>query len=458
VRVEAAEITRVLADWLPQQRWFAGKSRQYSVQARLLAALADKPYPVQIWVADVQYGDGVEHYQVPLVLRSEVADNLSHAFVGAVGDSDGDVPVELYDALQDKEVTGYWLQSIADQATVDGLNFTRVVSPEEIPVHEPSLALTAEQSNTSLVFGDTAIMKAFRRLEPGLNPDIEIHAALGKLGGRHIARLLGYVTAELDGQQWSLAMLQEFMTTASDGWQLATNSVRDLMAEGDLHAEEAGGDFAGEAQRLGIATAEVHADLATAFPTFELSVDELAARSAAMNVRLDSALGEVPALAEVADGLRQAYREFAELREPVLAQRIHGDLHLGQVLRTSHRWVVLDFEGEPAKSISDRRASDSPIRDVAGMLRSFDYAARHQLIDVGSTPQSEFRANEWADRNRAAFCNGYAEAGGLNPSESAVLLRAFEADKAVYEAVYEARNRPHWLPIPLASLHRLATA
>jgi maltokinase len=456
MRVDASEITRVLGDWLGQQRWFAGKSRQYTVESRLLATLTDKPHPVQIWVADVQYPDALEHYQVPLVLRSEAAEQLAHAYVGSVADADGGNPITLYDALHDKEVTGYWLEAIADQATVDGVNFTRTAEAAKIPVHEPSLALSAEQSNTSLVYGDDAIMKVFRRLEPGLNPDIEIHAKLCELGGRHVAGLLGYVTAQLDDQQWSLAMLQEFLTTATDGWQLATNSVRDLMAEADLHAEEAGGDFAGEAHRLGVATAEVHADLATAFATSQLSSAELADRAAAMNARLDSALLEVPELAEVEPGLRQAYADFAELAEPVTAQRIHGDLHLGQVLRTSHRWVVLDFEGEPAKPITDRQAADSPIRDVAGMLRSFDYAARHQLIDIGSTPQSEFRANEWAERNRTAFCAGYAEGGGADPDEAAVLLRAFEADKAVYEAVYEARNRPHWLPIPLASLHRLA--
>jgi len=456
VRVAASDITRVFTDWLGQQRWFAGKSRQYTVAARLLATLADKPHPVQIWIADVQYPDALEHYQVPLVLRTDAAEQLTHAYVGSVTDADGGDPVTLYDALHDKEVTGHWLESIAEQAAVDGVDFVRTAEPADIQVHEPSLALTAEQSNTSLVFGDAAIMKVFRRLEPGLNPDIEIHEALGKLGSRHLARLLGYVTASLDGEQWSLAMLQEFLTTATDGWQLATNSVRDLMAEADLHAEEAGGDFAAEAHRLGQATAEVHADLALAFGSSQLGRAELADRAGAMNARLDAALVEVPELAEVEPGLRRAYTDFADLDRPVTAQRIHGDLHLGQVLRTTHRWVVLDFEGEPAKSIGERQAADSPIRDVAGMLRSFDYAARHQLIDIGSTPQSEFRANEWAERNRSAFCAGYAEGGGADPAEAAVLLRAFEADKAVYEAVYEARNRPHWLPIPLASLHRLA--
>ena len=459
MKVSESEMTRVLTDWIGQQRWFAGKSRQYSLSARLLASLADDPFPVQIWLADVQYPETIEHYQVPLVLRSEASEQLAHAFVGAVVDADTDEAILVYDALHDKEVTGNWLSAIAEQSEIDGIGFVRTVEVDEIPVTEQSLALTAEQSNTSLVFGDIAIMKIFRRLEPGLNPDIEIHAELGKLGGRHLARLLGYATAQIDGQPWSLAMLQEFMTTATDGWQLATNSVRDLMAEADLHAEEAGGDFAGEAYRLGVATAEVHADLATAFGTAELTRDDLTERSASMNGRLDAALFEVPELAEVEHGLRQAYRDLAELSVPVLAQRVHGDLHLGQVLRTSQRWVVLDFEGEPAKSIIDRRASDSALRDVAGMLRSFDYAARHQLIDIGSTPQSEFRANEWAERNRGAFWDGYlsdAATAAEVPAETAVLLRAYEADKAVYEAVYEARNRPHWLPIPLASLHRLA--
>jgi maltokinase len=456
VRVDAAEVTRVLGEWLNQQRWFAGKSRDGEVRARLLATLAEKPHTVQIWIADVQYPDGFEHYQIPLVFRPEPFDQLDHSFVGAVVDDESGHPLSVYDALHDKEVTGLWLDAIAEQSHIDGLQFARVAAPTEIPIGEPSLALTAEQSNTSLVFGDSAIMKVFRRIEPGLNPDIEIHAALGALGGRHIANLLGHVSAELDGQIWSLAMVQEFMTTASDGWQLATISVRDLMAEADLHAEEAGGDFAAEAHRLGASTAEVHEDLAEAFGTSPLRSDELASRAAAMNARLDAALDEVPELAEVADGLRLTYQQLADFSEPVMAQRVHGDLHLGQVLRTVHRWVFLDFEGEPAKSIGERRESDSPMRDVAGMLRSFDYAARHQLIDIGATPQSEFRAAEWADRNRSAFCAGYAESAGRNPDEAAVLLRAFEADKAVYELVYEARNRPNWLPIPLASLHRIA--
>lgn len=456
MRADAVEVTRVLSEWLGGQRWYAGKSRDGVIEARLLATLSDKPHPVQLWVADVRYGEHIEHYQVPLVFRNEGFDQLEHALVGAVFDHDSGQPVQLFDALHDKEVTAIWLDGIVNNSSIDGVTFTRTAEPEDIPVRELSLALSAEQSNTSLVFGGVAIMKVFRRIEPGLNPDIEIHAELGRLGARHVARLLGHVSAEIDGAPWSLAMLQQFMTTASDGWQLATGSVRDLMAEADLHAAEAGGDFAAEAHRLGVSTAEVHSDLAAAFGTAELTPDELGQRAAAMNARLESALLEVPALDAVASGLRRAYADLSDLEGPVIAQRIHGDLHLGQVLRTVQRWVFLDFEGEPAKTILERQSHDSPMRDVAGMLRSFDYAARHQLIDIGATPQSEFRATEWADRNRSAFCRGYAEGGGGDPTESAVLLRAFEADKAVYELVYEARNRPNWLPIPLASLQRLA--
>ncbi|MGI8879263.1 MAG: maltokinase N-terminal cap-like domain-containing protein [Jatrophihabitans sp.] len=447
-----SDLAAALIAWLPQQRWFAGKSRNI-VEARptLLAILPSEPAEVRLWLVAVHYRDGgTETYQLPLLQREQFDDSLGHAFVGVV---DGRF---CYDALWDKSATPAWLRGIAAETTAAPLQFHRNAKIDEIPVDAPSLVLSGEQSNTSAVFGDSAIMKVFRRIESGQNPDIEIHEALSNAGAHHIARLLGYLDAELPGGgRASLAMLQEFMTTATDGWELAKISVRDLMAEADLHAEEAGGDFAGEAYRLGQTTAAVHTELAAAFGTSTLGTAELAERAAAMSVRLDEALREVAQLEPAEEGLRATYQALADAA-PLTVQRIHGDLHLGQMLRTAQRWIMLDFEGEPAKTIVERRAPDSPLRDVAGMLRSFDYAANHQSIDSGSTPQRDYRAREWSERNSDTFCAGYAEAAGHDPRDQATLLASFEADKAVYETLYEARNRPTWLPVPVASLDRIA--
>ncbi|HLY34535.1 MAG TPA: aminoglycoside phosphotransferase, partial [Jatrophihabitantaceae bacterium] len=362
----------------------------------------------------------------------------------------------VYDALHDKDVTAAWLRGVRDEATNDVLRFHRYVEPDEIPVDEPSLVLTGEQSNTSMMYGDLAIVKVFRRLQLGVNPDIEIHAALGQQGARHVARLLGSLDAESDGEVRALAMAQEYLTTATDGWELAKASVRDLLAERDLHAEEAGGDFAGESTRLGAAIAEIHTDLANAFGVSSADHADVLARLEAMRARLDAAITVVPELADLAESLRSLYQQCEKEVDALALQRIHGDLHLGQALRTVHRWVVIDFEGEPMADLAARRLPDTPLRDIAGMLRSFEYAGQHRLIEAGADSQLAYRATEWSERNRDAFCAGYAEAAGHDPREHAAALRAFEADKAVYEALYEARNRPTWLPIPLASLTRLA--
>lgn len=447
----------LITAWAPTQRWFGGKGRDAtSMTVHQLAELSTDPQ-VTIWTLRAEYADGgAETYQVPLVLRPEPVETLEHVLLGTIETDDG--PLWVYDALHDKDVTPAWLIGIRDNSKDGPVRFERYTeNPADIPVDEPSLVMTGEQSNTSMVFGDVAILKVFRRLQPGINPDIEIQGALTRLGAKHVPALLGAVEADFDGDVHSLAMLQEFMTTATDGWELAKTSVRDLMAEADLHADEAGGDFAGEAERLGEAVATVHRDLATAFSTGEASAEELRERAQGMENRLHRAIEIVPELADMSEPLVAIYREVAKLTDTITLQRIHGDLHLGQALRTVTRWVLIDFEGEPMAAIAARRELDSPLRDVAGMLRSFDYAGYHRVIEAGWDQQLSYRAGEWADRNRTAFCLGYADTAGTDPRTQGVLLRAFEADKAVYEAVYEARNRPAWLPIPLASLTRLAT-
>ena len=440
------DLHELVSAWLPTQRWYAGKGRPATIRTDRLASLSPE---VTIWLAEVDYLDGdVELYQLPLTELSEPDDTLEHVLLGTV-ERDG-APRWVYDALHHKDVTDSWLEAIRDDAVVDGLHFHRVGEPDLIPVGKPSLVSTGEQSNTSLMYGDIAILKVYRRLQPGINPDIELGRGLAEHGARHVPALMGDVSATYRGEQYAIAMLQEFMTTATDGWELAKASVRDLMAEADLHAEEAGGDFAGEAFRLGNAVAEVHADLAAAFGAGP-DID-VAARAADMHARLDQALPVVPGLVELELRLRALFDEFAALSYAVTTQRIHGDLHLGQALRTSHRWVLIDFEGEPMADLGTRRLPDSPLRDVAGMLRSFEYAGHHRILETGYQPQLAYRAAEWTTRNRTAFCDGYAEVAGHDPRAHDVALRAYEADKAVYETVYEARNRPAWLALPLASL------
>ncbi|HEY0774533.1 MAG TPA: phosphotransferase, partial [Nocardioidaceae bacterium] len=194
---------------------------------------------------------------------------------------------------------------------------------------------------------------------------------------------------------------------------------------------------------------------------------ELGQLAEAMQRRLADAVAVVPRLEPHREALERLFRAGAESDEPVTVQRVHGDYHLGQTLRDTRGWKIVDFEGEPAKPLAERVRPDSRWRDVAGMLRSFDYAAHVVEADVEDQgPQIAYRANEWAERNRAAFVTGYLD-GGAGTSEEAdvvmspqeqTLLRAYEADKAVYETVYEARNRPTWLGIPLSAIDRLTSS
>ena len=443
----------VLAAWLPEQRWFGGKGRPIrSVeieQSGVLLEADEDDVVVRHLVLRVDAADGgIDRYQLLLGSRSgEVPQRLLHAVIGA---ADGAV---VYDAVHDSEATSELLHHIVAGERGETVSFT--AATDDLDPSLPSRVMGAEQSNTSIVYGEDYILKFFRRLQPGLNPDLEVTRALADARSPHVAPPLAWLEGEVDGEVTTLGMMQSFLRNASEGWAMATASVRDLFAEGDLHADEVGGDFAGEAERLGAATAEVHALMARTLPIRTAGPEDSQATARQLHERLDAAATAVPDLAPYADAIRAVYAEIGRLSDPVPIQRVHGDLHLGQVLRTQDGWVLLDFEGEPARTLAERTALMSPLRDVAGMLRSFDYAARHLLAERPGEQHLAYRAAEWADRNRDAFCDGYAKAAGSDPRETSVLLRAFELDKAVYEVVYEARNRPSWLPIPLGSIERL---
>jgi maltokinase len=444
-------LEHLLAGWLVKQRWFAGKGRTLHD----LAIVADTPVvegdpALRHLIVSVSHDTTVDSYQMFVGFRSELPPELKHVRIGAL---DG---VSVYDGLHDAALTRSLIEAMAAGAVIGTLRFMPIPG---MPVESDadSLVLTGEQSNTSLVFGESSILKVFRRLAPGPNPDLEVSAALARLGSSHVAEPYGWIETRMDGATTVLAILSRYLRAASDGWSLAGTSVRDLYASvssgtGDVVASGVGGDFAGEAERLGVATAQVHADLADAFGTDEVQPDGIRDMAEQMFRRLDLAVAAVPEMARYGDMIGAGYSDLAKLNEAVPAQRVHGDYHLGQVMRTQTGWVVLDFEGEPASPLAQRRARSSPLRDVAGMLRSFDYAARHQLLAHPEQIRLAAAASDWVRRNSEAFCRGYAAGGGPDPAQNSVLLRALILDKAVYEVMYEARHRPAWLTIPLESL------
>ena len=436
-----------LAAWLPGQRWFAGKGTPITG----LAITADTTLVagdpgLRHLILAVEQGSGTDSYQVFAGTRAQLPGWLEHARIGPAAED-----ITAYDGLHDPELTRVLLAAMAADDAVGPLCFARVPG-SRIDTGLDSLVLTTEQSNTSVLFGEEAILKVFRRPSPGPNPDLELPVALARLGSRHVAEPLGWIATTATGEPTVLAVLSTYLRAAVDGWSLAATSVRDLYASGTPRAAEAGGDFAGEARRLGEATAEVHRDLALAFGVEELPATALRDLSAQMRARLADAVRAVPELAAHEAKLRSVFDEVATLDDPLEVQRIHGDYHLGQAMRTASGWVLLDFEGEPSAPLEERRARFPALRDVAGMMRSLDYAARFQLAGHEDAGQVAAAARDWAERNQAAFCAGYAAAGGPDPEKHAGLVRALTLDKAVYEVVYEARHRPSWVSIPLGSI------
>ena len=460
-----ADDRRQLTEFIEGARWFGGKGRDGEVTGvRRLGTVAEKDPRVVVDLAEITYPDGeVEVYQVPLALYTDPEHRLDHAFVGWWDDPEIGW-THAYDAVHDREAMAAYLRAFAYPP--DGpLTFHRVPG-EELDPTAPSTPFTGEQSNSSVAFGEQALLKIFRRVTPGTNPDIEIHEKLTLAGSDNVAALLGWIECDADGfetraerppqlpEKVQLAMLQQFLRTASDGWELALTSVRNLFAEADLFADEVGGDFAAEAQRLGEAVGHIHQLLAEHFPTSERTSSDHAELAKAMTERLEAAITVVPELAELAPAVRDLFAAVGSIGSGAV-QRVHGDLHLGQTLRTAKGWKIVDFEGEPAKPLSERVLPDSPWRDVAGMLRSFDYAPRAAAMTAAATgddgaEQRAYRAAEWSARNQAAFLEAYA--GRDLTGDEQTLLAAYVADKAVYECVYEARNRPTWLSIPLAAL------
>jgi maltokinase len=429
-RVAGDVLRDMLARWLPQQRWFPGRGGLGDLEIISDVTLqADDP-ELRHLVVEVVLPAGPARFQVLLGTR---AGELGPDGTALIGTLPG---LTVYDALHDPDLAGALLAGITDERQDATLRFVR--EPDAPLQRWPSVrVMAAEQSNTSLVFGEKAILKVLRRLFPGANPDLEVADALARLGSAHVAAPYGWIDTTVDGEPVLLAVLSEFLAGAREGWTLA------------LETCAAGTSFEQPARDLGLTTAQLHRDMLTAFGGRPMTKTELAEMAAALSAKLAVAVAVMPELKAHAARIQAAYDELADTTTPITVQRIHGDYHLGQVMRSTHGWVALDFEGEPGVPLAERRAFAPALRDVAGMLRSFDYAGRHHLVgNVQPGEQAAF-ARAWVAKCQQAFCAGYAEGSGADPTDQSVLLRALTLEKAVYEVIYEFRHRPSWVSIPL---------
>ncbi|HZK32384.1 MAG TPA: phosphotransferase [Corynebacterium sp.] len=349
----------------------------------------------------------VGHYEHEIL---QVTHGGKQDFYQVVLDNDGDV-------LTRPKAAGAYLRSLREAR----LGAVHGVLP--YPVGARAHAVEGEQSNTSLVVeaDPPVIVKVFRKLEPGVSPDVELLSRIGDCP--HVAGVHGWVTREIGQDTYTLAMAQEYIAAGRDGWDLALSYAR------------TGGSFTQEARLLGEATRAVHVALAAEFGIEEQAVE---IRAGELARQLADLAARNPDVEKHADRAHDFYAALAG--ETTMVQRIHGDLHLGQVLRTTDRYLLIDFEGEPARPLADRRLPDSPLRDVAGVLRSLDYAARFH--PETSDPET------WAAEASEAFLAGYGIA-------RTPLLEAYVLDKALYEVVYEADHRPDWVHLPLAAVGRL---
>jgi predicted trehalose synthase len=423
--VEAA-----LADWMPRQRWYAGKAHTPSLRrvGGWRRADPDGAAEVEVVLLADEAATPPVVYQVPLTFRDCRLPEADDALV-----------TRLPDTLAAR---GWVYDGPHDPA------YVRALVTEVLGHHEPaavlldSSVLRGEQSNTSVVCqmrgADPVIVKVFRTLAPGPNPDVELTTGLYAVGSHDVPTPRGSAQAVWagSGEPGYTASAQTFVPGVEDAWRVA------------LRAASDGTDFTAAARELGEVTARIHRDLARAFPTVEATPANLRALRTSVEGRLRTAGEAAPELLEWSADVHALVASLDERDWPRL-QRIHGDYHLGQVLCTGeHGWLALDFEGEPLRPLAERRRPDLPVRDVAGMLRSFDYAAG----SVAAT--SGISRLDWASACRRAFLQGYGS--GLEEATAGDrLLRALELDKALYEVGYEARHRPSWLQIPVRAVDRL---
>jgi len=442
-----------LRDWVQQQRWYASKARSVAgIEIAEMVTLRDEP-PLVLALVETRFGTGThELYQLPLAIRPprEVprGDSIAHTDDWAV-----------YDALAEPEQAHELLRRIAagdEIETEDGhFGFHPFEGAENLSEVSDVRLMGVEQSNSSLVFDEHTVLKVFRKLEAGVNPELEVLRFLTYRGFPNIAALHGWYDYEGQAFAATLGVAQAFLPDAIGGWELALD---EMTIAPDALLERLG--------TLGTATAQLHNTLASdagdpAFSPEEPSQESLALLTATVDEdieRIFLRLPEDPRLDPIA-GRGQDVRERLAARAQIGVTgrviRTHGDYHLGQTLHTPSGWVIIDFEGEPARPLPERRQKRSPLRDVASMLRSFAYvtSAVEILRGRAAPPEFEYRA-------RKRFLAEYfaqLDATLLPPGEVAIanVLSIYELEKAIYELQYELNHRPDCVAIPVAGIRRL---
>ena len=494
---------------MPGQRWFASKGRRIATASLLdVAPLEGGASRAALVLVEVAFDTGpAEIYSVPLAFRTEGASGESS--LGTL-ELDGGA-VHVVDAFDDQDFCQGLLAGLAREATLasrhGALQFTRTAAwpLRSVAEHPEARRAGGEQSNTSVAYGDVLILKAFRKLAPGTNLECEMSEFLTvRAGFANAPALAGAIYyAGVDGLETTLAALHRFVPNQGDGWGYVVAHLGqffDLLAgqpsadlEDPARRAQIIGQFSSDffltLRRLGAITGGLHAALASdpvdpAFapePITASDVDrwiaEIAHEAGVTLATLRERLDVLPAAAQ------RAARALLAAEADLLARlgglallagtgchkiRIHGDYHLGQTLRTAADFMIIDFEGEPARPVAERRAKRCPLKDVAGMMRSFDYAVASTLASAAPRLPGQHGALQrcgeaWVDLASSAFFEGYLEEAARAPvallpageGASARVLSVLALEKALYEVRYEMDNRPTWLPIPIDALRRL---
>ncbi|MGI8803451.1 MAG: maltokinase N-terminal cap-like domain-containing protein [Solirubrobacteraceae bacterium] len=444
----------VLADWISTQRWFGAKARDVA-QFNILdvVVLRREPPALALTIVEARFGAGThELYHVPIGVRA-AAEDWTTEVVCAAED------FTAYDALADAEQTALLALLLGSGAVVeDGESSVEFwwEGGQAVGPGTPSRKMGVEQSNTSIVFDERLVLKVFRKVEPGINPELEMLRFLAGHGFEHIAKLEGWFEYSGELMDATLGVMQQFIPGAVDGWHLA----QDALLETD-------GDFFARLEELGAVTGRMHAALASDsenpdFAPEEPSDENVSLLSATIDEQIERVFLELPdhpALAPIVGrgpDLRDRLQLLSHIGIGGRLIRGHGDYHLGQTVLGPDGWVVLDFEGEPGRPLRERRRKHSPLRDVAGMLRSISNAALagELLFDLPAA------SPDWEARARERFLRGYlaeVDQNLLPAGRQAIekLLSIFELDKLLYELRYELNNRPDWLAVPVTAIARL---